>query len=78
MASDSQGGRPLSEEELQEMVARLRLGDAPLDVFDLLQQRVPIETFRLFCTTLSVNWEVGGGLAHTLASIGQISALAAE
>ena len=57
--------------ELQEMVARLRLGDAPQDVFNLLQQRVPIETFRLFSTTLSVNWEVGGGLANTLASIGQ-------
>jgi tight adherence protein B len=57
--------------ELQEMVARLRLGDAPTDVFELLRQRVPAETFRLFCTTLSVNWEVGGGLANTLASIGQ-------
>ena len=57
--------------ELQEMVARLRLGDAPQDVFNLLQQRVPIETFRLFSTTLSVNWEVGGGLSNTLASIGQ-------
>jgi tight adherence protein B len=63
-------GQPL-ERELQEMVARLRLGDAPQAVFNLLQQRVPIETFRLFCTTLSVNWEVGGGLANTLASIGQ-------
>ena len=63
-------GKPLGS-ELQEMVARLRLGDAAVDVFELLRQRVPVETFRLFCTTLSVNWEVGGGLAETLASIGQ-------
>ena len=59
------------QRELQEMVARLRLGDEPVDVFELLRQRVPVESFRLFCTTLSVNWEVGGGLAMTLASIGR-------
>ena len=57
--------------ELEETVARLRLGDSPGDVFELLRQRVPVETFRLFCTTLAVNWEVGGGLAVTLAAVGQ-------
>ena len=57
--------------ELSEMVARLRLGDAPVDVFNLLSQRVPSETFRLLSTTLAVNWESGGGLAQTLAGIGQ-------
>ena len=57
--------------ELEEMVARLRLGDPAVDVFALLRRRVPVETFRLFCTTLTVNWEVGGGLAQTLASVGQ-------
>lgn len=56
--------------ELAEMVARLRLGDSPPDVFDLLRQRVPTETFRLFATTLTVNWTVGGELAETLAAIG--------
>ncbi|MDC0279153.1 type II secretion system F family protein [bacterium] len=56
--------------ELFEMVARLRLGDAPPDVFNLLGQRVPTETFRLFSTTLNVNWTVGGQLAETLAAIG--------
>ena len=56
--------------ELTEMVARLRLGDSPPDVFDLLRQRVPSETFRLFSTTLTVNWQVGGALAETLAAIG--------
>lgn len=57
--------------ELEEMVARLRLGDAPADAFELLRQRVPMETFRLFATTLTVNWEVGGALAETLSSVGR-------
>jgi tight adherence protein B len=56
--------------ELDEMVARLRLGDPPSDVFRLLSQRVPMETFRLFSTTLSVNWEAGGSLSETLAAVG--------
>jgi len=57
-------------DELSEMVARLRLGDSAPDVFDLLRQRVPTETFRLFSTTLTVNWTVGGELAETLSAIG--------
>jgi tight adherence protein B len=56
--------------ELDEMVARLRLGDPPPDVFAILSERVPLETFRLFTTTLSVNWEAGGSLGETLAAIG--------
>ncbi len=56
--------------ELDEMVARLRLGDSPPDVFSELGERVPMETFRLFATTLSVNWEAGGSLGETLAAIG--------
>lgn len=56
--------------EILEMVARLRLGDSPPDVFDLLRIRVPTETFRLFSTTLTVNWQVGGELAETLSAIG--------
>ena len=56
--------------EMQEMVARLRLGDSPPSVFRLLSQRVPTETFRLFATTLTVNWQVGGELGETLAAIG--------
>lgn len=58
-------------DELEELVARLRLGDAASDVFDLLRQRVPLETFRLFTTALTLNWEVGGALAETLATVGQ-------
>jgi tight adherence protein B len=58
------------KQELDEMVARLRLGDPPTDVFHLLGERVPMETFRLFSTTLSVNWEIGGSLGETLAAVG--------
>lgn len=55
--------------ELEEMVARLRLGDSPIDIFDSLRQRVPTETFQLLATTLTVNWSVGGELSGTLSSI---------
>nr|WP_286177374.1 type II secretion system F family protein [Rhodopirellula sp. JC639] len=57
--------------ELDEMVARLRLGDSPPEVFGELSERVPMETFRLFSTTLSVNWEAGGSLGEILAGIGR-------
>lgn len=56
--------------QLDEMVARLRLGDAPPTVFTGLSQRVPMETFRLFTLTLSVNWEAGGNLSETLSAVG--------
>ena len=56
--------------ELLELVARIRLGDSPADAFAVLQDRIPTEVFRLFATTLTVNWMVGGELSNTLASIG--------
>ena len=55
--------------ELEEMVVRLRLGDSPNDVFEMLGQRVPTETFKLLATTLIVNWNAGGELSPTLSSI---------
>ena len=58
------------KKEFDEMVARLRLGDPPTNVFNLLGQRMPMETFRLFSTTLAVNWEAGGSLSETLAAVG--------
>ncbi|MDA7861664.1 type II secretion system F family protein [bacterium] len=57
--------------ELSELVARLRLGDSPADAFELLEKRVPTETFQLLATSLVVNWQVGGGLAETLAGVGK-------
>ena len=56
--------------ELLELVARVRLGDSPTDAFNVLQSRIPTEVFRLFATTLTVNWMVGGELSGTLVSIG--------
>jgi tight adherence protein B len=56
---------------LLETVARLRLGDAPSDVFQTLGIRVPSESFQLLSTSLIVNWEMGGGLAETLAALGK-------
>lgn len=58
------------QRELQEMVARLRLGDSPIEIFNLLHRRVPTEAFQLLSTSLSVNWSSGGELSTTLSAIG--------
>jgi tight adherence protein B len=57
--------------QLEEILGRLRFGDAPLGVFRDLALRVPLENFRLFAATLAVHWEVGGSLAPTLAMVGR-------
>jgi tight adherence protein B len=57
--------------QLEDLLARIRLGDDPQAVFRSLAQRVPLETFLLFSSTLAVHWEVGGSLAPTLASVGR-------
>src|SRR5260221_701696 len=33
--------------------------------------RVPLETFLLFASAMAVNWEVGGSLSPTLATVGR-------
>lgn len=55
--------------ELDHVLQRIRLGGDPLEVFDQLMQRLPMETVRLFAMTLAVHWEVGGSLGPTLASV---------
>jgi tight adherence protein B len=55
---------------LQEVAGRIRLGDDPQGAVNDLQVRVPLETFRLFATSLAINWEVGGSLATTLTTVG--------
>jgi tight adherence protein B len=55
----------------QEVAGRIRLGDDPRTAVSDLQKNVPLETFRLFATSLAIHWEVGGSLATTLASVGQ-------
>ena len=55
----------------QEVAGRIRLGDDPRSAVGDLQVHVPLETFRLFATSLSIHWEVGGSLATTLSTVGQ-------
>ncbi len=62
--------QPLRD-QLEEIVGRIRLGDDARDVFQALAARVPLETFMLFSSALSVHWEVGGSLAPTLATVGR-------
>jgi tight adherence protein B len=61
--------RPLAN-AFGEAVGRLRLGEDPLEVFDDLQQLVPLDSMRLYTQALAVQWETGGSLAPTLASVG--------
>lgn len=56
---------------LQEVAGRIRLGDDPRTAVTDLQVRVPLETFRLFATSLAIHWEVGGSLATTLSTVGR-------
>jgi tight adherence protein B len=56
---------------LEDVVGRVRLGDAPHVAMDALAARVPLETFRLFSQTLAVHWEAGGSLASTLSTVGR-------
>lgn len=57
--------------QLEEVVGRIRFGDDPRTVYHGLTQRVPLETFLLFASALSVQAETGGSLAPTLASVGR-------
>ena len=61
---------PLTE-QLDEVARRIHFGDDPQAAFHGLTERVPLETFVLFSSTLSVHWEVGGSLAPTLATVGR-------
>ena len=56
---------------LAEVVGRVRLGDDPREAIGALVSAVPLDSFRLFAMSLSVNWEVGGSLATTLATVGR-------
>ena len=62
--------RPLKPLML-DLVGRIRLGDSPQSVLDEFARLVPLETFRLFCFTLSVHEEVGGSLAPTMSKVGR-------
>jgi Flp pilus assembly protein TadB len=63
--------RPPLRPQLEELLGRVRYGDDPQAVLRALVARVPLETFQLFASALSVHWEVGGSLAPTLANVGR-------
>jgi tight adherence protein B len=69
-AAIEESSQPLKG-ELEDVLARIRLGDDPQSVLRNFAIRVPLETYLLFCTTLAIHWEVGGSLAATLASVGR-------
>lgn len=56
---------------LQEIVERVRIGESPEGVLANLEERVPLETFRLFTFTLAAHWQGGGSLATTLSNVGR-------
>jgi tight adherence protein B len=55
----------------QDVAGRIRLGDDPRAAVSELPINVPLETFRLFATSLAIHWEVGGSLATTLSTVGR-------
>ena len=61
--------RPMRE-ELQSIIARIRVGEDPRSVVRQLARRVPTESFRLFCHALLVHWETGGSLTSSLRTVG--------
>lgn len=65
-----ESARPLKP-YLQEVAGRIRLGDDPRAAVSELPIQVPLETVRLFATSLAVHWEVGGSLATTLGTVGR-------
>lgn len=69
-AASEETPRPLKA-ELDDIAARIRLGDDPQAVFRGLSERVPLETYLLFATALGVHWEVGGSLTPTLSTVGR-------
>lgn len=58
--------------QLEEVLGRIRFGDDPQEVLKALEARVPLETFRLFCSAMSLHWETGGSLSATLATVGRV------
>jgi Flp pilus assembly protein TadB len=63
--------RPLRP-QLEELLNRIRYGEDPQHALRALETRVPLETFRLFASALSVHWETGGSLAPTLSIVGRV------
>ncbi len=65
-----EAGRPLRG-YLHELIERIRLGERPESVLTSLEERVPLESLRLFTFTLGAHWQGGGSLATTLSNVGR-------
>ncbi|MEW4562032.1 type II secretion system F family protein [Bremerella sp. JC770] len=57
--------------QFQELLGRINFGDDARLVFAQLAARIPLDTYLLFASALSVHWEVGGNLTPTLSAVGQ-------
>lgn len=71
MTAAAEETRQPLKSQLDDLLGRIRLGDDPQQVFRGLAERVPLETFTLFASSLAVHWEVGGSLTPTLAMVGR-------
>jgi tight adherence protein B len=58
--------------QFEEVLGRIRYGEDAQSVLRALENRVPLETFRLFTSAMSVHWETGGSLASTLSTVGRV------
>ncbi len=56
---------------LFELIERIQIGERPEDVLNSFEERIPLESFRLFTFTLAAHWQGGGSLATTLSNVGR-------
>lgn len=54
---------------LVQLLSRVRYGEKPERAIARFYAAAPVDSMRLFATTLAINWEAGGTLAQTLATI---------
>ncbi len=66
-----QEAKPPLRPYLEDVVARLRLGDDALLLFHELAQHIPLESMKLLTLTLSAQWTTGGRIATSLAAVGR-------
>ncbi|MFO0865652.1 MAG: type II secretion system F family protein [Gemmataceae bacterium] len=56
---------------LDQLLGRVRFGDAPSAAVQSLERQMPLPTVRLFVSALAVHWEVGGSLTNPLSIVGR-------
>ncbi len=68
--AETDARKPLKP-HLTTLVSRIRLGDDAIEVCRDMSRMLPLESFRLFYYALAIQWEGGGNLAPTLATVGR-------